>query len=70
MAWTDAENKRFEKALAKYDKDTSDRWEKVAAMVGGGKTIQDVERHYNLLIDDVHKIESGKVALPNYSRSS
>lgn len=61
MAWTDEENKRFERALSKYDKDTPDRWEKVAAMVGGGKMVQDVMSHYKALLEDVQRIESGNV---------
>ena len=70
MAWTVEENKRFEKALSKYDKDTPDRWEKVAAMVGSGKTVQDVKSHYKLLLDDVERIESGNIPFPNYCYSS
>jgi Myb-like DNA-binding domain len=67
MAWTAEENKRFEKALSKYDRDTPDRWERIAAMVGGGKTVQDVKSHYKLLVDDVERIESGNVAFPYYN---
>lgn len=70
MAWTVEENKRFERALSKYDKDTPDRWEKVAAMVGSGKTVQDVKSHYKLLLDDVERIESGNIPFPNYCYSS
>ncbi|KAJ1686060.1 Duplicated homeodomain-like superfamily protein [Rhynchospora pubera] len=66
MAWTAEENKRFEKALSKYDKDTTDRWEKIANMVGGGKTVQDVKSHYKLLLEDVERIESGNFTFPNY----
>ncbi|KAE8729443.1 Transcription factor DIVARICATA [Hibiscus syriacus] len=39
--WTSAENRMFENALAVYDKDTQDRWRKVAAMIPG-KTVGDV----------------------------
>ncbi|KAM0051231.1 putative transcription factor MYB/SANT family [Helianthus debilis subsp. tardiflorus] len=56
--WTPVENKLFENALAKYDKDTPDRWQKVAEMVPG-KTVADVKRQYKELEDDVSSIEAG-----------
>ncbi|KAF5797399.1 putative transcription factor MYB-HB-like family [Helianthus annuus] len=39
--WTPVENKLFETALAKFDKDAPDRWQRVAEMVPG-KTVADV----------------------------
>ncbi|KAL8116142.1 hypothetical protein AgCh_022588 [Apium graveolens] len=36
--WTVQQNKAFEKALAKYDKDTPDRWYNVAKAIGGKTT--------------------------------
>jgi Myb-like DNA-binding domain len=68
MAWTSEENKLFERALARYDEDTSDRWEKVAAMVGGRKTAEQVRRHYGELVQDVQQIESGNVRFTNTNR--
>uniref|UniRef100_A0A5B7ASN4 Putative transcription factor DIVARICATA n=1 Tax=Davidia involucrata TaxID=16924 RepID=A0A5B7ASN4_DAVIN len=56
--WTPAENKIFENALALYDKDTPDRWQKVAAMIPG-KTVVDVMKQYKELEDDVSSIEAG-----------
>lgn len=56
--WTAAENKAFESALALYDRDTPDRWRKVAAMVPG-KTVTDVMRQYKELEDDICSIEAG-----------
>lgn len=65
--WTPVENKLFENALAKYDKDTPDRWQKVAEMVPG-KTVADVKRQYKELEDDVSSIEAG--FSPKYRYSS
>ncbi|PIN06242.1 hypothetical protein CDL12_21213 [Handroanthus impetiginosus] len=67
--WTAKENKDFEKALAMYDKDTPDRWANVARAVGG-RTEEEVKRHYEILVEDVKHIESGKVPLPNYRTTS
>ncbi|CAK9164239.1 unnamed protein product [Ilex paraguariensis] len=66
--WTPEENKRFENALALFDKDTPDRWQKVAAMVPG-KTVVDVMKQYKELEDDVNSIEAGLVPIPGYSTS-
>ncbi|KAH9324767.1 hypothetical protein KI387_004945, partial [Taxus chinensis] len=66
--WTLQENKIFENALAKYDKDTPDRWEKVAARLPRKSAI-DVRQHYEDLVDDVNNIEAGLVAV-SYSKSS
>lgn len=63
--WTPKQNKLFEKALAIHDKDTPERWQNVAKAVGG-KTAEEVKRHYDLLVEDLKYIESGKVPLPNY----
>ncbi|XVE69867.1 hypothetical protein DITRI_Ditri10aG0026100 [Diplodiscus trichospermus] len=63
--WTPKQNKLFEKALAVYDEDTPDRWQKVAAAVGG-KSVEEVRRHYEILLTDLMYIESGKIPIPNY----
>lgn len=63
--WTPRQNKLFEKALAKYDKDTPDRWQKVAAAVGE-KSVEEVRRHYEILVMDVMYIESGQIPIPKY----
>jgi len=67
--WTPKQNKVFEKALAKYDKDTPERWHNVARAVGG-KTVEDVKRHYEILLEDLRHIECGHVPLPNYKSTS
>lgn len=66
--WTPEENKTFENALAVYDRDTPDRWQKVAAMIPG-KTVGDVFKQYKELELDVGKIEAGLVPIPGYSTS-
>ncbi|KAH7517807.1 protein RADIALIS-like 3 [Ziziphus jujuba] len=63
--WTPKQNKLFEKALALYDKDTPDRWQNVAKAVGG-KTAEEVKRHYEILLEDLRQIESGRIPFPNY----
>lgn len=63
--WTPKQNKRFEKALANYDKDTPDRWQNIAKAVGD-KSVDEVKRHYEVLLEDLRRIESGHVPLPDY----
>ncbi|XP_048334613.1 protein RADIALIS-like 3 [Ziziphus jujuba] len=67
-SWTPKQNKQFEKALALYDKDTPDRWQKIARAVGG-KSAEEVKRHYEILEEDIRHIESGKVPFPKYKSS-
>ncbi|KAL6572719.1 hypothetical protein OROMI_013677 [Orobanche minor] len=66
--WTAEENKLFEGALAKHDKDTPDRWVNVAKEVGS-KTAEEVEAHYEKLVHDIEVIESGSVQPPDYESS-
>lgn len=68
-SWTAQENKLFEKALARFDKDTPDRWQNVATAVGGGKSAEEVKRHYEILMEDLRRIESGHVPIPNYKNN-
>ncbi|XP_077216172.1 transcription factor DIVARICATA-like [Tasmannia lanceolata] len=67
--WTHEENKLFENALAVYDKDTPDRWQKVTEMIPG-KSVMDVIKHYKNLEDDVSHIEAGLIPIPGYKTSS
>ncbi|KAL3814127.1 hypothetical protein ACJIZ3_015395 [Penstemon smallii] len=69
-SWTPQENKLFEKALARFDRDTPDRWLNVARAVGGGKSAEEVKKHYEILIEDLRRIESGHVPIPNYRNST
>lgn len=68
-SWTAKQNKAFENALAMYDQDTPDRWQKLAKAVGG-KTVEEVKKHYEKLVEDVNRIESGEVPLPNYRKNN
>ncbi|TXG52210.1 hypothetical protein EZV62_021379 [Acer yangbiense] len=65
-SWTTEQNKMFERALAVYDKETPERWQNVARFVGGGKSADEVKRHYDRLVQDLLYIESGQFPLPNY----
>lgn len=67
--WTVKQNKLFENALAMYDKDTPDRWQYLARAVGG-KSVEEVKRHYEALVEDVRQIETGQVPLPNYRKTT
>lgn len=67
--WTPAENKLFENALAKFDKDTPDRWQRVAEMVPG-KTVADVMQQYKELEDDVSSIEAGLCPKYGYNNNN
>ncbi|KAI9118275.1 hypothetical protein K1719_010607 [Acacia pycnantha] len=65
--WTAKQNKRFENALAVYDEETPERWQKLSRAVGGNKTAEEVKMHYEKLVEDVRLIEEGLVPLPNYN---
>ncbi|CAN4090361.1 unnamed protein product [Withania somnifera] len=67
--WSREQDIAFENALATYPEDSTKRWEKIAADVPG-KTLQEVKNHYERLLDDVSRIESGCVPLPCYNSSS
>lgn len=65
-SWTPKQNKNFEDALATYKKDTPEWWQNLARAVGGGKSVDEVKRHYHNLVQDIDHIETGKVPVPNY----
>ncbi|KAA8528653.1 hypothetical protein F0562_036008 [Nyssa sinensis] len=64
-SWTLEQNKQFEEALALYDRDTPDRWQNVARAVDG-KSVEEVKRHYEILVRDIIQIEADRIPLPNY----
>ncbi|KAE9594380.1 hypothetical protein Lal_00001186 [Lupinus albus] len=68
-SWTVLQNKRFEKALVFYNKDTKDRWQNIANVVGD-KSAEEIERHYQILVEDIEKIESGLIPIPEYNSTT
>ncbi|KZV28084.1 protein RADIALIS-like 3 [Dorcoceras hygrometricum] len=68
-SWTPKENKAFEKALAVFDKDTPDRWDNVAKSIGD-RSSEEVKRHYQIVLEDIKYIESGRVPFPNYGTTA
>ncbi|KAI3502042.1 hypothetical protein L1887_30073 [Cichorium endivia] len=68
--WTREQDRAFENALVAYpEEDSNDRWEKIATSVPG-KSVKEIKHHYELLLEDLDRIESGIVPLPCYSTSS
>lgn len=67
--WTREQEKAFENALALHPEDSTDRWERIAEAVSG-KTVEDIKLHYELLVEDINGIESGRVPLPSYVSSA
>ncbi|KAI7746584.1 hypothetical protein M8C21_005738 [Ambrosia artemisiifolia] len=65
ISWSAKQNKLFETALAVYDQDSPDRWQKIATAVGD-KSAKEVKKHYDVLVQDLRHIESGYVPSPNY----
>ncbi|PIA39583.1 hypothetical protein AQUCO_02600199v1 [Aquilegia coerulea] len=64
--WTREEDKAFENAIAMHwTEDNKDKWEKIASSVPS-KTVAEVKRHYDILLEDLKAIEAGHVPLPNY----
>ncbi|KAF8115677.1 hypothetical protein N665_0025s0137 [Sinapis alba] len=65
-AWSREDDIAFERALANYYTDEyEEKWEKIAADVAG-KSVEQIKEHYELLVEDVNRIESGCVPLPSY----
>ncbi|KAK7387402.1 hypothetical protein VNO78_28179 [Psophocarpus tetragonolobus] len=68
FSWTIQQNKQFENALVLYDEDTPDRWQNIAKEVGH-KSVEEVKRHYAILLEDLINIEAGLVPIPDYKLS-
>ncbi|CAL9085193.1 unnamed protein product, partial [Musa textilis] len=65
-SWSEEENKSFELALALYDEETPERWHNVARAVGRGRFAEEVKRHYELPVKDIHLIDSTKEPIFHY----
>ena len=63
-SWSWEENSIFEDALAIYG-ESSDRWRKIAQLLDG-KTPSMVQKHYQLLLYDVTRVEAGEVAVRQF----
>jgi Myb-like DNA-binding domain len=64
--WTREEDKAFETALATSEViEELRRWEGIAARVPA-RSVEEIKRHYELLVDDVKAIEEGRIELPRY----
>eukprot|EP00850_Spirogloea_muscicola_P025933 SM004873S16485 [mRNA] locus=s4873:16:1090:+ [translate_table: standard] len=64
--WMAAEDKAFEVALAAVPPGEAGRWAKLAARLPG-RTPDELRRHYDLLVEDIRRIEAGRIAVPNYA---
>ncbi|WOK99251.1 hypothetical protein Cni_G07963 [Canna indica] len=69
QSWTDDENKRFEMALACYEENTPDRWQNVARAIGG-RSVDEVKRHYEQLANDINLIDATEKPFYDYPTSS
>ncbi|KAK9684398.1 hypothetical protein RND81_10G207300 [Saponaria officinalis] len=69
-SWTREEEKAFENGIALHLSDQkNEEFEKIASLVPT-KSIEEIREHYQVLLDDVNAIESGKIALPNYGNGT
>ncbi|XP_065860692.1 transcription factor MYBS1 [Euphorbia lathyris] len=69
IIWSKEEDIAFETAIATHsiEDDSKEQWETIASFVPN-KTIEEVKKHYQLLVQDVNAIEAGNVPLPTYAR--
>ncbi|KAL6993337.1 hypothetical protein U1Q18_011453 [Sarracenia purpurea var. burkii] len=65
MEWTFEENKLFENALAEFGLESPVFFDHVASMLPC-KSMEQIKRHYDCLIEDVQMIEAGLFPTPNY----
>ncbi|CAF2054517.1 hypothetical protein Bca4012_097866 [Brassica carinata] len=71
VTWSREEEKSFENAIAIHcveEEITEEQWSKMASTVPT-KTLEQVKKHYQILLEDVKAIENGQVPLPRYHRT-
>lgn len=66
-SWSREEEKAFENAIAMHwVEDLKEQWVQIGSLVPT-KTIEELKKHYQLLVEDISDIEAGVVPLPNYN---
>ncbi|KAG2305047.1 hypothetical protein Bca4012_064122 [Brassica carinata] len=71
VTWSREEEKLFENAIAMHcveEEITEEQWSNMASTVPT-KTLEQVKKHYQILLEDVKAIENGQVPLPRYHRT-
>ncbi|KAJ4917547.1 Duplicated homeodomain-like superfamily protein [Raphanus sativus] len=71
VTWSREEEKSFENAIAMHcveEEITEEQWSKMVSVVPT-KTLEQVKKHYQILLEDVKAIENGQVPLPRYHRA-
>ncbi|CAA0823292.1 Duplicated homeodomain-like superfamily protein [Striga hermonthica] len=68
MGWTYEENKLFEVALAEIEPGSPAFFENVASKIPW-KSIEDIKKHYEALIEDLKMIETGEIPIPDYKQA-
>ncbi len=63
--WNFEENNIFENALAVFDLDCPNLFEKIATRLIG-KTVAQIKKHFEALIEDIEVIESSLISIPNH----
>lgn len=69
-AWSKEEEKAFENAIAMHwvgdgEEESEEKWEKIASNVPS-KSMEELKKHYEMLVEDVLAIEAGNIPLPSY----
>lgn len=74
-SWSKEEEKAFENAIAMHwkekqegeeEEDSIEQWDKIASMVPS-KSMEELKRHFQMLLDDINAIEAGHIPVPNYA---
>ncbi|KAE8727198.1 Protein RADIALIS-like 4 [Hibiscus syriacus] len=63
--WTHLEDKVFECCLVAFPEGTPDRWQMIASRIPG-KSGEEIEQHFEILVRDVYEIDAGRIQFPNY----